>query len=128
MRNQHGKAGRRLLIFVVIVGLAVWVLFSLLPTWYRAQQFKDHVKNLAGYAGSYPFTQDDVMADSMARAAKDAGVPELTKEYFLRSIQRGQGTLRVKVQYTRESMLLGTSYKLKSWDFSFDIQERYAGF
>jgi hypothetical protein len=33
MRNEHGKAGRRLLIFVVIVGLAVWVFFSLMPTW-----------------------------------------------------------------------------------------------
>ncbi len=131
MRNEQGKTGRRFLIFVVIAGLAVWVLFSLLPTWYKAQQFKDHIKNLASYGGSWPFVKDDVMADSMARAARESGIPgldkELTKNYFLNKIKRGSGTIQVTVHFERDSELLGTSYKIKHWVFDWNIQERFAG-
>jgi len=131
MRNEHGKAGRRLLIFVVIVGLAVWVFFSLMPTWFKAMQLKDHIKNLASYSGSWPFIQDDVMADSMARAAKDAGIPglekELTKNYFLSKIQRKQGAFRVKVHFERDAELLGTGYKIKHFVYDWDIDQLSVG-
>jgi len=131
MRNEHGKAGRRLLIFVIIVGLAVWVFFSLMPTWFKAMQLKDNLRSLASYAGSWPFTQDNVMADSMARAAKDAGIPglekELSKNYFLSKIQRTQGSLRVKVHFERDNALLGTSYKVKHWVFDWDIDQSSVG-
>jgi hypothetical protein len=131
MRNEHGKMGRRLLIFVVIAGLVVWVLFSLLPPWYRAQQLKDHIKNLASYSGSWPFIQDEVEADSMARAVKDAGIPglekELTKNYFLSKIQRTQGSFRVKVHFERDAELLGTSYKIKHWVYDWDIDQHSVG-
>ena len=130
MRNEHGKAGRRFLIFVVIVGLAAWVLFSLMPTWFKAMQLKDHLKNLASYAGSYPFTQDPVMADSMARAVVDAGIPgleKLNKDYFLSKIQRTQGSLLVQVHFERDNELLGTSVKLKHWVFDWDIDQHSVG-
>ncbi len=131
VRNEYGKTGTRFLIFLVVVALAVWVLFSLLPTWFKAMQLKDHLKNLASYSGSWPFIQDDVMADSMTRAAKDSGIPglekELTKNYFLSKIQRTQGSFRVKVHFERDSELLGTGYKIKHWVYDWDIDQHSVG-
>lgn len=80
-----------------------------MPIWFKAMTLKDHLRNLASYHGQYPFTQDNVMVDSLARAAKDAGATELNKDYFARNIERGQGTFRVKAHYERNVKMMGTS-------------------
>lgn len=130
MKNESGKTGTRLLIFLVVAAFVVWWLFSWMPTWYASMTFKDHLKNLASYAGGYPFTVDAVEADSMASAAKDAGVPELNKDYFLHNIQRGAGTFHVQVHYEKNVVMVGTSISVPlkgHMVFDWDIQEHSVG-
>lgn len=88
---------------------------------------KRHLKDLASYAGSYPFTQDEVMADSMAKAAKEAGVPELTKNYFLRNIQRREGVITVKVHYQRAYYLRGSDTPISRRVVDYEITEKSKG-
>lgn len=126
MKNEFGKTGHRLLIFVVVAVLLAWWFFSWMPTWFSSMTFKDHLKNLAGYSGGYPFTQDELMADSMSRAAQDAGVPELNKDYFLHNIQRGAGTFLVHVHYEKNTVMAGTGISVPFKGhlvFNWDITE-----
>jgi len=123
MEREHGGTGTRFLIFVCIVGIAIWVMFSIMPTWWDAMTLKDEMKSFASYA-STGFT-DEMIADSLAKKAKQRGIKELTKEQFLRGIQRSGGIITVKTHYTRDNVLIGTKIKIKHWDFNLEVKEHY---
>ena len=93
----------------------------------RDWALKRHLRDLASYAWSYPFTHNEVMADSMAVAAKEAGVPELTKTYFLRNIERREGVIMVKVRYERAYYLRGSDSPISRRVVDYEITENIKG-
>jgi len=64
------------------------------------------------------------MADSMAKAAKEAGVPELTKNYFLMNIESREG---VKVHYERAYYLKGSNTPISHRVVDYEIKENIKG-
>jgi hypothetical protein len=117
--GERGGSRLNFLIVATIIALAAYSAYNYAPVAYQAFLFRDYMQETVNKAAYPPGQANEWIAQQLRASAKQYDVPEDA----LINVQKEEGQIVVRVQWTRPVKLPGYTYQYK-----FDHTARSSGF
>jgi hypothetical protein len=118
MQNEHGGSRLKLIIFLAVFGLIIYVGYMYIPVSVDAYYYKDIMQNKVDMAAAQGFDGNWVR-DQLVKSGPEYHVPpDMTVTSILK-----EGRLEVRVQFIRPISFPGYTY-----NYEFDHTARSSGF
>ena len=118
-RGERGGARLNFILVAVVIALAGYSAYNYAPVAYDAFLFKDFMQETVNKAAYPPGQTNDWVTQQLRAAAKDYDLPtDMTV-----NVQREEGHITARVQWSRPVQLPGYTYEYK-----FDHTARSSGF
>ena len=118
-RGERGGSRLNFIIIVLVVALGGYSAYNYAPVAYNAFLFKDFMQETVNKAAYPPGQSSDWITQQLRTAARDYNLPQ----DMTVSVQKEEGRIAVRAQWTRPVQLPGFTYQ-----YTFDHTVRSSGF
>lgn len=118
-RGESGGSRLNFIVILLVVALGGYSAYNYAPVAYNAFLFKDFMQETVNKAAYPPGQSSEWIAQQLRTAARDYGLPQ----DMTVSVQKEEGRIAVRAQWTRPVQLPGFTYQ-----YNFDHTARSSGF